>query len=155
MEDWQKDFLATVELVALECQQCLESVGELVEAIAEEVTETCQTYAEEMQNDIEVEIDRFIENLFQPIIDIHTEFEYVIFEEELVEETDFSLNPKVEPTSEIHSACMGCSNYHGRVYGGNLLVCGMHPYGWDGENCPDWEQNTPETSNFDEDIFSS
>lgn len=35
--------------------------------------------------------------------------------------------------------CQGCSHYHGRVYGGNLLVCGMHPYGADGEHCHDWE----------------
>lgn len=46
---------------------------------------------------------------------------------------------KVEPNSQVHPACINCANYHGRVYNGNLLVCGMHPYGWNDENCPDWE----------------
>ncbi|MFK0735652.1 MAG: hypothetical protein ACIWVG_31730 [Gloeotrichia echinulata HAB0833] len=35
--------------------------------------------------------------------------------------------------------CRGCQNYHGQVYGSNLLVCAIHPHGWDGENCPDFE----------------
>ncbi|MBD6621151.1 hypothetical protein FNW02_37005 [Komarekiella sp. 'clone 1'] len=37
-------------------------------------------------------------------------------------------------------ACIGCQNYHGQYYGGNMLVCGIHARGWDGENCPDYQQ---------------
>ncbi|NDJ26290.1 hypothetical protein GS682_32995 [Nostoc sp. B(2019)] len=37
-------------------------------------------------------------------------------------------------------ACIGCQNYHGQYYGGNMLVCGIHALGWDGENCPDFQQ---------------
>jgi hypothetical protein len=37
------------------------------------------------------------------------------------------------------AVCQGCRHYHGRVYGGNLLVCAMHPYGAEGEHCSDWE----------------
>jgi len=46
--------------------------------------------------------------------------------------------PKIEPCAGFHPACIGCKNYHGHVYGRNLLVCGMHPYGWDDDNCPDF-----------------
>lgn len=35
--------------------------------------------------------------------------------------------------------CRGCRHYHGQVYGGNLLVCAMHPYGIEEEVCSDWE----------------
>ncbi len=35
--------------------------------------------------------------------------------------------------------CQNCRNYHGQTYGGNFLVCGMHPYGVEGEECGDWE----------------
>lgn len=35
--------------------------------------------------------------------------------------------------------CQGCRHYHGRIYGGNLLVCAMHPHGAEGEHCYDWE----------------
>lgn len=52
-------------------------------------------------------------------------------------------------TSKL-TACIGCQNYHGHSYpvswgeqgftSYERLVCGMHPSGWDGESCPDWEQ---------------
>jgi hypothetical protein len=40
--------------------------------------------------------------------------------------------------------CSGCSNYHGLVYGENLLVCGVHPYGVDAnaDRCPDYRTPT-------------
>ncbi len=36
-------------------------------------------------------------------------------------------------------ACRGCQHYHGQSYGGNLFICGMHPYGVESDTCPDWE----------------
>lgn len=42
-------------------------------------------------------------------------------------------------------ACQGCTNYHGIAYGYTkatrmVVVCGFHPYGWQGDNpCPDWD----------------
>jgi hypothetical protein len=38
----------------------------------------------------------------------------------------------------IPSACRGCSNYDGEFYGYNQLICAIHPYGWNDENCPDF-----------------
>ncbi|MGB6301875.1 MAG: hypothetical protein WBF90_37670 [Rivularia sp. (in: cyanobacteria)] len=38
----------------------------------------------------------------------------------------------------IPVACNGCSNYHGQVYNGNLLICAIHPHGSDNESCPDF-----------------
>lgn len=40
--------------------------------------------------------------------------------------------------------CRGCDHYHGIAYGyskttRSMLVCAFHPYGWDGESCPDWQ----------------
>ncbi|EKU98101.1 hypothetical protein Lepto7375DRAFT_7362 [Leptolyngbya sp. PCC 7375] len=34
--------------------------------------------------------------------------------------------------------CMSCSYYCGKTYGGNTLVCAVHPNGPEGE-CKDWE----------------
>ncbi len=51
----------------------------------------------------------------------------------------FTADDKRKANPLKHPACVGCSNYHGHSYGGNLLVCAMHPYGWKNENCPDWE----------------
>lgn len=44
------------------------------------------------------------------------------------------------------SVCQGCRHYHGRVYGGNFLVCAMHPYGAESEHCNDWEAQDKERS---------
>lgn len=41
---------------------------------------------------------------------------------------------------ELLSNCRQCKNYHGQKYGGNLLVCGMHPYGPSGDTCDDFEK---------------
>lgn len=38
---------------------------------------------------------------------------------------------------EAFAGCSNCINYHGKSYQGNLLVCGIHPYGE--KNCPDFE----------------
>ncbi len=152
MEDWQKDLLAIVETVTVESEQFFQNVSEVVEAVAEEVSEAFETVTEEVENTITDELDRFLETLFEPIANIYTEFEYLALEESL-EETDFSPNPTVIPTPKEHPACIGCRHYHGRIYGGNLLVCGMHPYGWDDENCPDWQKTALDVSDFHEDIF--
>jgi hypothetical protein len=52
-------------------------------------------------------------------------------------------------------ACQGCRHFHGASYGGNFLVCGMHPYGWDGEKCPDFvlSQRAEKISNPTMDVF--
>lgn len=43
--------------------------------------------------------------------------------------------------------CNGCRNYHGQAYGGNLLICGIHPYGVEGDECPDRDtSNLPQPS---------
>jgi hypothetical protein len=43
--------------------------------------------------------------------------------------------------------CQGCTHYHGVAYGYNkanreVLICGFHPYGWQGDRCPDWNGAT-------------
>jgi hypothetical protein len=45
----------------------------------------------------------------------------------------------VDPIANNHPVCTGCRHYHGQSYGGEMLVCGMHPYGCETETCPDWE----------------
>lgn len=50
-------------------------------------------------------------------------------------------------------ACQGCQHYHGRIYGGTLLVCAMHPFGVEDDRCPDWETpHPPEAPDSDLDL---
>ncbi len=125
MEDLQKDFFEMLEAVAYEVEQFFIGITELVDEVAENV-----------QSVIGTDIDQCLQEIFEPLAEIYLDFE------EIVNETDQSFTyivDTVEPTPHKHPACIGCRNYHGQVYSGNLLVCGMHPYGWEDKNCPDWE----------------
>ncbi len=121
MQDWSKDFFEAIDFVATELEQFFEEVEEVVEMVADEI------------NIILVQdLDQFLEDLFEPFLDADQDFDYF-------GDLDPSMGDKVKPSLDKFPACIGCQNYHGYSHGGNLLICGMHPYGWDGESCPDWE----------------
>ncbi len=40
---------------------------------------------------------------------------------------------------EIPPDCQICQHYHGQTYGGVKLVCAVHPYGYSGNSCPDYQ----------------
>ena len=139
MEDWHKDFWAMLETVTVEVEQFFQDVGEAVESVSEDISEAIETVAHEVQYTFGVDIDQYFQEILEPFVEIYAEFDDIAFED-LLEDTEFAFNPRVEPTREEHPACIGCQNYHGRIYGGNVLICAMHPYGWEDSNCPDWEE---------------
>ncbi len=51
------------------------------------------------------------------------------------------INQERVSSPPMPKACEGCDHYHGQTYGGNFLVCGMHPYGVQDEHCPDWQSS--------------
>lgn len=122
MEEWSKGIF-----------EVLESVACMVDELFLEVTEMVEVFADEVQNTVGVEIDQYLQDMFAPIAEIYSELEG------LVNETEQAFIYPGEPAVERHPACINCCHYHGQVYGGNLFVCAMHPYGWETENCPDWE----------------
>ena len=128
MEEWQKDFFEMMEAVADEVEQFFIGITEVVDAVAESVQTTIAT-----------DINQCLQELFEPIAEIYLEFEEIVGEGE---QPFTYMVDTVEPTPQKNPACMGCHHYHGQAYGGNLLVCAMHPYGWDDKNCPDWEGST-------------
>lgn len=128
MEEWQKDFFEIMEVVTSIVDEFFVGVSELVEVVAEQV-----------QNTITVaDVDQYLQELFEPFIENYSEFE------EMGGNGDLSFTYTVDPTPDKYPACIGCHHYHGQVYGGNILVCGMHPYGWDNDNCPDWKSTGKE-----------
>lgn len=130
MEEWSKSVF-----------EVLESVADMVDEFFLGVTEMVESFADDVQNTVVADIDQSLQDLFEPIIEIYAELE------ELVGEADEAFTYPVEPTVEKHPACMGCRHYHGQVYGGNLFVCAMHPYGWETEDCPDWESHGTDSWN--------
>jgi hypothetical protein len=124
MDDWNKEIVSFFEGIATDVENFFQEVGLAIEDLHGEVT----TGLEQMFRDMMTpELEEFmgINELREIFSD---DFEGLV-------------NPKVEPDATNHPACIGCQYYHGRIYGGNLLVCGMHPHGWEGDRCPDWESN--------------
>lgn len=126
MEEWPKSIVET-----------LESLADKVDEFFVEVTEIVEDLTEEWQNTVGAEIDKYLQDVFEPIIEIYFDFEEI----DEPWDSDQTFTYPVDPPPPRQPACIGCRHYHGQVYGGNLLVCGMHPYGWETENCPDWESN--------------
>ncbi len=132
MEKLQKDLWEMIETVADEVDRFFLEITEVVDNFIQ-VTEQI---GEQVQNTLATEVEQYLQDLAEPILEVYWEFEEIMGDDF----TDIGFPYPVEPTQEKNSACIGCVNYHGQVYGGNLLVCGMHPYGWENENCPDWEE---------------
>lgn len=123
MDDWQKEFWDVVDSVAQGIEQFVQDVTQAVE---------------EIHNEMATDIEQFFEDVFSVELELRID-ENDLFPDHWGELSDWLVNPRVEPDPTTHPSCVGCQNYHGRIYGGNLLVCAMHPYGWQDENCPDWE----------------
>lgn len=135
MSDWQKDLaeiwesiLTGVEELSNEVQEASAEVVDLIVGVAEQITSDLESIANEFK-ELNEEIWR----------DIDWEGGFNLDGEN--HETDWSLHyePHREATAEHQPACVGCRNYNGSMFGGNLLVCGFHPYGWQEGQCPDWE----------------
>ena len=130
MEDWQKELTTLVDNLSKDATFFVQEVSEGFEEIA-------QHFQNALSGDLEVFWQEFMGFM-----------DSAIYPPENGEFLDDFLNPRVEPSLNYHPACLGCGNYHGKIYGQELLVCGMHPYGWTtDESCPDWQSETP-TSSF-------
>ncbi|MBE9181144.1 hypothetical protein IQ268_21520 [Oculatella sp. LEGE 06141] len=138
MEGWQQDWLKMLDTVAHEVEQLfreasqgmVEAIDALVEFSADVVEEIEAAVAPELDQ-LDPALDDWIEPILQLVLGLEASIDHAV---EPVTRT-------VEPFLNDHPVCVGCRHYHGRVYGGTLLVCAMHPYGiTDGaDTCPDKE----------------
>jgi polyhydroxyalkanoate synthesis regulator phasin len=141
MDDWQQEWWKQIEKTAIEVEKFLLSVEEVAESFVDQVSETVDVFVQQFQGELVEEVDSFVQEFIDLITAASDEVEASLWEdlEDFVDD-DFIGVGSQKPTAENHPACINCANYHGRIYNGNLLVCGMHPYGWNDENCPDWEK---------------
>lgn len=128
MEEWQKNFVDILETVVDEVEKFFTDISEAFDAIAKDSEE----FFDRVQTTISTEFEQFFSEMVDPVFEI-LEIDEIPFESE------WPLTDYVQPSQEFHPACIGCRHFHGQVYSGNLLVCGMHPYGCEGDSCPDWE----------------
>jgi hypothetical protein len=148
MESWQQDWFRMFETIAQEINQLFEDIGRDLSEAADSLLSFSEEVAEEVEHSLE-EIDQLMapklaqwdEELMQwvdPILQAVWGIEATI---------DRAVEPvthTVEPWLNQHPVCVGCRHYHGQEYGGNLLVCAMHPYGMEdgSDSCPDKEAVT-------------
>jgi hypothetical protein len=135
MEDWQKEFWQQLDMAG-------EQIGEFLVEMVHEVTEVANAVgvlSEEMTlqwREATTTIESSVTEWVMPVVD-----SWLGLDGLLEETADPMLQPS-EPWMQQHPVCAGCRHYHGQVYGGNLLVCGMHPYGVEAgvNTCPDREE---------------
>lgn len=145
MSDWQTDLFEAIEgfagqveeWVVDRSQDLVESVEAFVLFSEEVVTQVQTTLDTELEPFLE-ELEPFLNDLLNPLFGFSPD--------------DFPAADTADRASipTPHALCQTCQHYHGQVYGGNLLVCGMHPYGLADEDthCPDREESeTDDRSN--------
>lgn len=137
MSDWQKDFTEIWEAITQLAEEfnvaILDAVEEFADAVATEL-ELISAEAKEIQEEV------FQAGWFDELFTNPEQFFNFLNDSENNDEWPIYYEPRQAATETCHPACVGCCNYNGTTFGGNLLVCGFHPYGWDGDSCPDWEQ---------------
>jgi hypothetical protein len=133
MEDWSKDFFTSFELVANEVEQFFWAVKQDIDEAIDVFAKLSEEIVDQVQSSILSEFDQQLDELTGSLLELY--FGLDSSETEAMEPLFYN----VEPIAHKHPACVGCNHYHGQIYGGNPLVCGMHPYGVETEKCSDWE----------------
>ncbi len=138
MEDWSKEFSEMLEMMVNEVDQFFTDVAKDIGEVVDAFLDASEAMAEQVQTVLSTEVEQRLEELIDPILEAYLGIELV------VEETAQPMIHTVEPFLNDRPACVGCRHYHGQVYGGTMLVCGMHPYGWESDKCPDWQSTWQE-----------
>lgn len=150
MDDWAKEFYKAVESVATEVDRIFQEVVQEIDDWVEEWVEVSEEFSTQVEEtlrstlpieEMAVQFDRYLQESLDPLFELYLDLEFDL-DQRQEEDDPFVPVTYVQPSAEKNSACIGCQHYHGQIYGNNLLVCGMHPYGWEGESCPDWESES-------------
>jgi hypothetical protein len=122
MEEWQNEIAAVFK-----------DLTTLFDGFRLELTELVEEVTTEAQDILHLQWDELKEVLTEIWQELELEFE-----ESTPINWDIQIPTRPMPDPATHPACVGCLNYNGSIYGGNLLVCGMYPYGCNNDTCADW-----------------
>lgn len=135
MERWPQDWIKTFDEISETMEKFFQDASAGIAEVTQAFTDLSETLVEQAQEAIAIEFEQFLDQLddwISPSVQVFIGFD--LTEGDFLDFTGFP----VEPSLTEHPACIGCAHYHGHIYNGNLLVCGMHPYGWESGDCPDW-----------------
>lgn len=165
MDEWSKQLLRSFEAIAHETEQWFEQVSRHLADASDSVVKAGDEWAEQMQQAIEPDLERMMVSLQRTVEPLAAAVDAQVDEvsEQInqvidpvlntlvsglgqwIETVSAPINSTVEPILQNHPACVGCRHYCGQAYGGNLLVCAMHPYGPEAAQCSDWASIWPES----------
>ena len=140
MNDWQKDWWKQIEKTAADMEEFLVDVGEATELLVDEVSDSVSFFVDRFQSSVGSELDNFVQE-FVDILTVAGDEIDAALSEDWEFDDDFTSVSYHVPSAKNNPACVNCANYHGQAYNGNLLVCAMHPQGYEDDSCPDWEED--------------
>lgn len=149
MEAWQKDFSEFLDTMAEQMEDFFLGISKEVTEVVNTLVDVSEEIAVQVQDIFSDEVEQYVTELVNPVLEAYFGFEG------MVETATQPMIQTVEPLLNQHPVCAGCRHYHGQVYSGNLLVCGMHPYGVSegSETCPDKELTVWKSPYFNEGQF--
>ena len=141
MDDWQKQWWKQIEKTTAEVEQFWDGVEEATESFIDELGDNLGLFLEELHLDFVDEVDKFVRDFIEIIADTSSDIDSAFGDNfQNFTDEDFTSVTYHTPSELKNPACINCANYHGQSYNGNLLVCAIHPSGWEDDNCPDWSE---------------
>lgn len=122
---WSQQITNWLDAVAVQTEAALLDFSEGVVTCLDSLSEVAEQQAETLIDDLDREISPWLEQYFQPLLDAPLEVEL----EQAIEAIMRPWRQTIEPPLNQHPICTGCQHYHGEFYAGQMLVCGMYPYG--------------------------
>lgn len=105
----------------------LDAADQLADELAEQVVENISPPLSQALDELETQIDPLVGSMVS-----------------WCEQTMAPIHQTLTPWLQNHPKCAGCSYYHGESYGGEMLVCALHPSGPEQDECPDWDSVWPQ-----------
>lgn len=146
MDDWLKQLHQDLQAAADNTiNQTERFLDELAEQTLELITPVLDA-ADDLADDL---AEQVMENMAPPLSQALDELEaqvepWVGSAVSWCEQTLAPVHQTLTPWLQNHPKCAGCSYYHGESYGGEMLVCALHPSGPEEyDECPDWDSVWP------------
>lgn len=142
-KQWQEDIQAAVNTTLEQTEQLLDvMVGQALEVITP-VLDAADDMADELAEQV---VENISPPLSQALDDLEAQIDPMVGSVVTwCEQTMAPVHQTLTPWLQNHPKCAGCSFYHGESYGGEMLVCALHPTGpQEYDQCPDWDSVWPQ-----------